>query len=63
MVNQPSTVSMIEPRSTSRRVCFQSKAITPLLNRRLSIGICTPDIYARIDDPAFFRRSARRTPR
>jgi hypothetical protein len=33
------------------------------LNRRLSIGICAPDIYARIDDPAFCQRSARRTPR
>ncbi|SVA35514.1 uncharacterized protein METZ01_LOCUS88368 [marine metagenome] len=63
MVNQPATVSMTEPDRHRVEIYFQSKAITPSLNRRLSIGICTPDIYARIDDPAFCRRSARRTPR
>jgi len=63
MVNRPSTVSMTEPDRHRGEICFQSKAITPSLNRRLSIGICTPDIYASIDDPAFFRRPARRTPR
>ncbi|MDP6136679.1 MAG: hypothetical protein QGI25_10325 [Arenicellales bacterium] len=63
MVNRPSTVSMTEPDRHRGEICFQSKAITPSLNRRLSIGICAPDIYARIDDPAFCQRSARRTPR
>ncbi|MDP6391919.1 MAG: hypothetical protein QGI35_02950 [Arenicellales bacterium] len=63
MVNRPTTVSMTEPDRHCGEICFQSKAITPSLNRRLSIEICAPDIYASVDDPAFCRRPARRTPR
>ena len=63
MVNRPSNVSMTEPDRHRVEICFQSKAITPSLNRRLSIGICAPDIYASIDDSAFCRHPARRTPR